>query len=81
MTRLYDWAGDPGVEWQSQKGYLREPDGSEGYYAELDRQAELDREALATEREDFDELVEAEPDARHAFDGNRYLGLLSPHSS
>ena len=49
--------------------------------AELQRQDELDREALATETEDADELAEAEPASRLAFDGNRYLGLRSPHES
>jgi hypothetical protein len=49
--------------------------------AEFEHQAELEREARLTEQEDFDEVAEGEPESRAAFDGNRYLGLKSPHES
>ena len=57
--------------------YLTDADKVE----ELDRQAELDKESRLTEAEDFSELAELEPESRQAFDGNRYLGLKSPHES
>jgi hypothetical protein len=64
-------------------GARKEPDGSEAfdYKAEMDHQREFERECHATEVDDANELYTMEPEARHAFDGNQYSGLLSPHKS